>query len=154
MNQVLHFIFGVLVALSISGKCAGEISDSKSLRVVIIPTRTRVRVGEHFTVRLRIENPTTTNQYVRVMSCSWPQQWHSSSSSIIGPDIVCTFNVPVSKKISAGAAIKCEMEMCVPGPILSGRITDNLCFQLGFTPLDSEKTFWSNEVTIKVSPHA
>jgi hypothetical protein len=89
-SHVNHFVFGAALALFASEKCkAEEISDTNSLRVVIVPTRTHVRIREHSTLTLRVANPTTTNQYVRVMSCSWPQQWKSSSPSISCQNLSC-----------------------------------------------------------------
>src|SRR5260370_12229939 len=147
MNRLLHFVFGAALALFNSEKCrAEEITDTNSLRVVVVPTTTHVRVGEHFTLKLRVENSTTTNQYVRVMSCSWPEQWKSSSPSIVGPDIFCTFNAPISETVPAGGAIKFDLEVSVPVPILIEPITSKLSFQMGFTPVGSKKTLWIKAV--------
>ena len=129
-------------------------ADTNSLRVLVIPSKTDVRVGEHFELALRVENPTATNQYVRVWSCSWPQNWQISNPSIfIGQDLNCEFNPPIIEKIPAGGSIKFDLEVYVPGtPAALEHLTGKLSFKMGFTPIDSKKTFWSREMTIEVIP--
>ena len=90
---------GALEAFSTSA------ADTNSLRVVVIPSEAEVHVGEHFNLALQVENPTTTNQYVRVMSCSWWQQWQPSNPSIFFNTEGCTWNAPMSLEIAAGGAI-------------------------------------------------
>lgn len=159
MNRISQFVVGAFLALLVtsvvSEKCrAVEIGDTNLLRVVVLPSKTDVRVRERFKLALRIENPTNTNQYVRVMSCSWPEQWRSSSPSIVDLGFACTFNAPITLKIPAGGSKTFDLDVYVPGPISIKPVTNKLSFQMGFTPLDSKKTFWSKEVSINVSPGA
>ena len=123
-------------------------SDTNSLRVVVKPSKTEVHVKEAFKVALRVENPTTTNQAIRVMNCSWYDHWQASNPQIswIGWD--CPKNFAISVKIPPGDAYTNELEMLVPEPI--GQKT--LSFRMGFTPIGSPVTFWSAEVTIHVHP--
>jgi len=157
MNRMFQFVVGAFLAVFVtsvaSEKCrAEEIGDTNSLRVVVVPSKSDVRVREHFKLALRVENPTSTNQYVRVMSCSWPQEWQTSNPSIVSVGFACTANAPISLKIPAGGAITFDLEVLVPGPISIEPVTSKLSFQMGFTPLDRKKTFWSNEVSINISP--
>ena len=71
-----------LKALFESTNLAGDAADTNSLRVVVIPSKTEVHVKETFKVALRVENLTTTNQTVRVWSCSWDQEWKTSNTNI------------------------------------------------------------------------
>jgi len=129
-------------------------SDANSLKVVVKSEKTRVRVGELLNLALQVENPTTTNQYVRVETCGWPHEWQISNPIIRRPDMVeiCEFNPIITETIPAGGSIKFDLEVCVPGPPvwfehLTGK---KLSFQMGFTPIGSKKTFWSREMTIVV----
>jgi hypothetical protein len=64
-----------LVLGGILGFVSTKADDANSLRVVVIPSKTDVRVKELFKVVLRVENPTATNQIVRVWGCSWDEEW-------------------------------------------------------------------------------
>jgi len=123
-------------------------ADTNSLRVVVIPSKTEVRVKETFKVTLRVENPTTTNQTVRVMSCSWYQEWQTRNTNISWIGWICTRNVDMNVKIPPGGAYTNELEMFIPKPIFK----KTLSFRMGFTPIGSETTFWSDAVVIAVAP--
>jgi hypothetical protein len=122
------------------------------LRVVVKPEKMQVRIGEHFNLALRVENPTTTNQYVRVETCGWPSEWRISNPRIIGPCTTCEFNPLITEEIPAGGSIKFDLEVSVPWPISIEHSTGKLSFQMGFMPIGSKQTFWSKEMTIKVIP--
>ena len=123
-------------------------ADTNSLRVVVIPSKTEVRIKETFKVALRVENPTTTNQTVRVWSCSWNEEWQTSNTNISWLGWICTINYAVNVKIPPGGAYTNELEMLIPEPISE----KTLSFRMGFTPVDSKKTFWSDAVIIGVAP--
>jgi hypothetical protein len=131
---------GVLVTFSTRA------ADTNSLRVVVIPSKTEVRVKETFKVALRVENPTTTNQTVRVMSCSWDDEWKTSNTNISWIGWGCTRNFAVNVKIPPGGAYTNELEMLIPKPVFQKMLS----FRMGFTSIDSEKTYWSDEVKIKI----
>ena len=141
------------LALVLSGSLFGcsttnqHRSDTNSLNVVVKLEKTQVHVGEHFNLALRVENPTTTNQYVRVMSCSWWQQWQPSNSNIFFNTEGCTWNAPTSLVIPAGSAITFDLKAYVSEPV-----SRKFSFQMGFTPIGSKKTFWSNDVKLKILP--
>jgi hypothetical protein len=120
--------------------------DTNSLKVVVKPEKTQVHVGEHFNLALRVENPATTNQYVRVMSCCWWQQWQPSNPSIFFDTEGCTWNAPMSLKIPAGGAITFDLKVSV-----SELVSRKFSFQMGFTPIGSKETFWSDDVSIGVA---
>jgi hypothetical protein len=122
--------------------------DTNSLKVVVKPEKTQVHVGEHFNLALRVENTATTNQYVRVMSCSWWQQWQPSNPSIFFDTEDCTWNAPMSLKIPAGGAITFDLKVSV-----SELVSRKFSFQMGFTPIGSKETFWSDDVKLKILPH-
>ena len=134
---------GLLMAFSTNA------ADTNSLRVVVIPSKTEVRVKETFKVALRVENPTTTNQTVRVWSCSWDEEWKTSNTNIVfGIGWDCTKNNIHSVEIPSGGAYTNELEMLIPEPVSEKALS----FRMGFTPIDSKKTFWSNEVKLKILP--
>jgi hypothetical protein len=143
---------GCLIGCSSAPLQASDAVDTNSLRVVVEPSKTDVRAGEHFNLALQVENPTATNQYVRVWSCSWDQNWQISNPSImVGQNLNCEFNPPITEKIPAGDSIKFDLEVYVPGPI-SLLPSKKLSFQMGFTQIGSKKTIWSDEVKINILP--
>ncbi len=133
------------LALVLSGGFANA-ADTNSLRVVVIPSKTEVRVKEKFNVALRVENPTTTNQTVRVWDCSWYEEWKTSNTNISWIDWVCTRNFERNVEIPPGGAYTNELEILIPEPISE----KTLSFRMGFTPIDSKQTFWSGEVKLNV----
>lgn len=54
-------------------------SPHSPLRVTVVPSKTEVRVSEPFTLALRVENISQTDQTIRVMTCSWQDEWKSSN---------------------------------------------------------------------------
>jgi hypothetical protein len=135
-----------LVLGGILGSVSTNAADTNTLHVVVIPSKTEVRVKEQFKVALRVENPTTTNQMVRVMSCSWDDEWRSSNTNISWLSWDCEKNNMRSVKIPPSGGYTNELEMLIPEPISNQTLT----FQMGFTPIGSEKTFWSTEVKLKI----
>jgi hypothetical protein len=137
------------LALVLSGGLAAfssSATETNSLRVVVIPSKTEVRIKETFKVALRVENPTTTNQTVRVMSCSWDEEWKSSNTNISWLGWDCTKNNIRSIEIPPGGAYTNELEMLIPKPIPEKMIT----FRMGFTPIGGQQTFWSDEVKLSI----
>jgi len=122
--------------------------DTNSLRVVVIPSKTEVRIKETFKVALRVENPTTTNQTVRVWSCSWDEEWKTSNPNISWLGWACKKNGVKNVEIPPGGAYTNELEMLIPEPISEKTFS----FRMGFTPIDSKQTFWSGEVKLNVIP--
>jgi hypothetical protein len=138
------------LALALSGVFANA-ADMNSLRVVVIPSKTEVHVKEKFKVALRVENPTSTNQTVRVWSCSWYEEWKTSNTNISWLDWICTVNFgPMNVEIPPGGAYANELEMFIPEPISK----KTLSFRMGFTPIDSNQTFWSDGVKLNILPPA
>jgi len=123
-------------------------ADTNSLRVVIIPSKTDVRVREPFGLALRVENPTRTNQTVRVMGCSWYEEWQSSNTNINLVGWPCWANGPVDVEIHTGGAYTNEASMLVYNLIPD----KELSFRMGFTPMGSKETYWSNEVKLHILP--
>jgi len=143
---LLCLALGLSGALATFFTCA---ANTNSLRVVAIPTKTEVHVKERFSVALRVENPTTTGQTVRVESCSWFEEWKTSNTNISLIPWNCTVNFgAMNVEIPPGGAYTNELEMLIPEPISE----KTLSFRMGFTPIDSKKTFWSEEVKLKILP--
>jgi len=98
---------GIVTAFSTSA------ADKDSLRVVVIPSEAEVRVREPFSLAFRVENPTKTNQTVRMMGCSWDEEWQSSNTNIILAGWPCWANGPVDVEIHPGSAYTNEASMCI-----------------------------------------
>jgi hypothetical protein len=135
-----------LVLSSASAALSTSAGDTNSLRVIVNPSKTGVHVKEVFKVALCVENPTGTNQTVRVMGCSWDQEWKTSNTNISWIGWICTKNFARNVEIPPGGAYTNELEMLIPKPIS----LKTLSFRMGFTPIDSNETFWSDEVTLNI----
>ena len=135
------------LALVLSGGFVNA-ADTNSLRVIVIPSKTEIHVKETFKVALRVENLTTTSQTVRVWSCSWNQEWKTSNTNISWLGWDCTRNVTRNVEIPPGGAYTNELEMLIPEPISE----KTLSFRMGFTPIDSNQTFWSDDVQLRIIP--
>src|ERR1700733_11537034 len=141
------------MALVLSGALATfsvRAADTNSLRFVVIPSKTEVRVTEKVRVALRVENPTRTNQTVRVWSCSWDEEWKTSDTNISWLGWDCDKNFVRNIEIPPGGAYTNELEMVIPEPISKKKLS----FRMGFTPVDCHQTFWSDAVDIGVVPKA
>ena len=112
-------------------------------RIVVKPAKTRFRAG--ISLAFRVENLTTTNQYLHMSSQSWEELWTTSNPnvSLVIPD--ASANVPITVKIPPGGAYADELFAGITNPFHKYR---DISFQLGFTPREIGKTFWSNLVTV------
>ena len=139
-------------------------------KVTAEPTKAKVRFNETFKVVLRVANVTDTPQHIRVMNCSWYEHWQASNPQVLHVRWVCSKNFPVDETIAPGAAYARELEAQVMTSAecrafaasnpKSTQVLDNLTstgplsFKMGFTPIGSTQTYWSNEVKIEVVPPA
>ncbi len=138
-------------ALVLSGAWAAfsaNATDTNSLRVAIIPSTTDVRIREPFGLALRVENPTRTNQTIRVMNCSWEEEWQPSNPKIPWGGAECTKNFAVNVEIPPGGAYTNAALMYIYDLIPD----KELSFRMGFTSIGSAKTLWSNEVKLHILP--
>ena len=136
----------VLIWTGIFWSISTNAADTNTLRVVVIPSKTEVQVKETFKVALRVENPTATNQMVRVWSCSWDEEWKTSNTNISWVSWACTINNDYDLTIPPGGAYTNELEMLIPQQISNQTLT----FQMGFTPIGSEKAYWSDKVKLNI----
>lgn len=132
---------GILACISAEDSYPKE---SPALRVVIIASKTEIRLREPFSLALRVENPTKTNQTVRVMNCSWDDEWLSSNPKIQLAGSVCTKNFAVNVVIPPGGAYTNESQILIYDPIPE----KELSFKMGFTSIGSKDIFWSNEIKL------
>ncbi len=80
------------------------------------------------------------------MSCSWDEHWKSSNERISWERWDCAANVPIEVKLAPGEAYEKTLSML----LLAGKPQEKVSFKMGFTPIGSKQTFWSNEVTLQV----
>src|SRR4051794_25080090 len=95
---------------------ADAVRSTNSLRVVVKPSKTKVRVNEPFSVALRVENASAAQQHFRVMNCSWDQHWKTSNTNITWLRWNCTRNLAVTVELAPGGAYTNRMELFVPTP--------------------------------------
>jgi hypothetical protein len=111
--------------------------------VTVKPKKNQVAVNQPFEVELRVVNASPSPQSFRVMNCSWDEHWRSSNARVTWVGWDCSKNSPVTVKLAPGEAYAKTLSMLVTaaGPV---------SFKLGFTPLESKRTSWSNEVTLEL----
>lgn len=147
MNQKVVFCAVLLWGGATAVLCGGG-ADTDSLRIVVDPPKTGVHFQEVFTVGLRVENPTSTDQIVRVMSCGWYDEWKASNTNLTLDRWGCDKNIPKDVVIPPGRAYTNQLGMYIIRPISE----KTLSFRMGFTPIDSQETFWGDEVTLNILP--
>jgi len=119
----------------------------QTLHVVVKPSKTVVKVGEVIPTELRVENPTSSPEVVKVMTCGWDEQWQSTSQAVdYGWN--CAWNFPVAITIPPGGADVRDLDLHVRGPVAGGHVT----FKMGFTPFGTTSTYWSDDITLSVTP--
>jgi hypothetical protein len=105
-----------------------------------------VRVEEPFDVRLRVVNASGTAQTFRVMNCSWDEHWKSSNPAVSWEGWACTKNYPVAVTLQPGEAYEKTLSML----LTKGAPGDEVSFKMGFRPIGSKRTYWSQKVTVRV----
>jgi len=121
--------------------------EDDALQVIVDPPKGPVRVKESFDLRLRVVNKSDKAQSFRVMNCSWFDHWKSSNErvSIIGWG--CSKNFAVPETLQPNQAY--EKSLAVQ--ISEGRPHEKVSFKMGFTPIDSKRTYWSQELTVEMA---
>lgn len=125
-----------------------ESDKAKTLTVTIKPQKNRVRVKETVEVNLRVVNTSKTTQSIQVMNCSWDDHWKSSNDQVSWVGWDCAKNFAVTVKLEPGEAYEKTLSMF----LLAGKLKEKVSFKMGFTPIGSKQTFWSNEATLTVEP--
>lgn len=118
------------------------------LCVSIWPKKTRVETGEYFEVSLRVVNATDKLQTFRVFAGSWTEHWKTKNDRMTSIGFPAITNPTMMVKLEPGEAYEKTLQMAVKeSPLL---VTTS--FQMGFTPLDEKKTYWSNRVVLGIKP--
>jgi hypothetical protein len=136
-------IAGVVAICSVWPAAGGH---SFPLRVVVVPSKTEIHAREPFALALRVENISQTNQTIRVMCCSWQDEWKSSNPKIGLNGCECIKNLLVNIEIPPGDAYTNLGEMLIFKPIRG----KTLSFRMGFTSIGSKETIWSDEVKLPI----
>lgn len=127
---------------------ANEKADT--LTVTIKSQKNPVRVKEPFKVDLRVVNSSKATQSFRVMNGSWDEHWKSSNDRVSWERWPVSENSAVTVNLEPGEAY----EKTLPMLLLTGKPQEKVSFKMGFTPIGSNQSFWSNEVTVQVEPEA
>ena len=123
--------------------------DKDNPLTVTIKLQTKIiRTNAPFTAHLRVVNSSKSTQSFRVMNCSWDEHWKSSNERVSWEGWGCDKNFAVTEKLEPGQAYERTLSML----LTSGKPQEKVSFKMGFTPIDSKQTFWSNEVTLPVEP--
>jgi RNA polymerase sigma factor (sigma-70 family) len=127
---------------------AEEAEPEGPLTVSVHSRRTQVRLKEPFEIVLRVVNSSNAPQTFRAMSCSWDQQWKANTDRLDWRRWVCTVNYPKTVTLEPGEAYEKTLSVYVA----NGEPEEKVAFKMGFTPIESKRTYWSGEVTIRVEP--
>jgi hypothetical protein len=135
--------------------------DFNALRVVVVPSKTRVRVGKKFELELRVENISKIDQAIAAWTCSWEFGWRCSDKRIFSASpMSCDFNFPYSVIVPPGEAYKNTFSAIVKDDDAIGKIS----FHMGFSSFkdilfgknqsrhEYYQPIWSEPVTIEVVP--
>ncbi len=122
--------------------------EAYPLTVTIKPQPKHVRVKEPFKVDLRVANSSKSAQSFQVMNCSWYEHWKSSTNRVCCEGWDCAENSVEIVKLEPGKTY----EKTLPLLLLAGKPLATVSFKMGFTPIGSKQTYWSNEVTLMVEP--
>jgi hypothetical protein len=147
---------GTPVALQLAGdrktvigiRAGSRKSDAEPLEVAVRPLQERVGLNQPFEARLRVVNASAAAQSFRVMNCSWDEHWRSSNPRVSWVGWDCAKNFATTVTLAPGQAYEKALSLLV----LAGAPGEKVSFRLGFTPIGSRRTYWSNEVTVQVRP--
>jgi RNA polymerase sigma factor (sigma-70 family) len=120
--------------------------QERTLTVTIKPQKNRIRASEPFKIDLRVVNSSKSPQSFRVMASSWFRHWKSSNERVLVSGWPGSEDEAREVTLAPGEAD----EKTLPMLILAGKSQEKESFKLGFTPIGSKQTFWSNEVTVEV----
>ena len=151
MNRACFLLVGCLTCsfgpTAVAPGWADTAPVRERFRVTVDPVRSKVRLGEPFRAKLRVENVTTRPQQFHVMSCSGNAHWRANTGLIAIPGQECDKNIPVAETIAPGRAYACELDLTIVAPGVAG---GRCVFRLGFTPVEGPRTYWSDEVRVEV----
>jgi hypothetical protein len=120
--------------------------------VTIWPDASRVGIGEPVAITLRVVNATEKPQTLKVMAFQWNRHWKNNNPRIkfAGgvPAGEVSDDTPRTLTLEPGEAYEERAFMAVK----DGTPVVMLWFQMGFTPIDDKKTYWSNSVILGIKP--
>ena len=118
------------------------------LTVTIKPQKDRIRVNEPFEVDFRVVNSSKLPQSFQVMKPGWWENWERSNKRVwlVVPAHPEDESMSMEVKLAPGEAYEKTLSMLLP----DGMPQEKVSFKMGFTPLRSKQTFWSNKVTLQV----
>ena len=141
-------ILALAFALLCGSRNMAAAAPPPPLTVQLGPGRSAVRVNAPFKVALWVINTSHSNQTVRVMNCSWYDEWQTSNTNLIPKLWDCTKNFPVNVNLRPGDFYTNELEMSVRASFPPGKLR----FRMGFTPIGGTTTFWSGNIELTVLP--
>jgi RNA polymerase sigma factor (sigma-70 family) len=126
----------------------GQTVVGSPLGVTVTLPKNRVRVHERFQIRVRVLNSSRSRQSFQVMNGSWEMHWKPSNERVHWVPRAVFKNFAETVTLDPGQSYeKAGDVFLAPGKPLKG-----VAFTMGFTPLGSKQTYWSNEVTLRVDP--
>jgi hypothetical protein len=107
--------------------------EAELFKVIVKPSKNQVHVKETFKVALKVQNQTSTNQNLYVMSCSWAQHWRTDSDFIMSHAMFkCWENSPLTINLPPGDSYEKELPLWIPQPVSTNKIS----FRMVFNPLN------------------
>ena len=142
------------LGLIVSGVCglisrlaAGvEKKPSQPLKVTATLLETKLEPEKWFKATFRVENVTSETQTFRVMCCSYADQWQCDNTKLTIGSQQCAKNTPMDVTLEPGKSYSDVLDIQVAADAPHGKMT----FRLGFTPIESKTTYWSEPLDLNV----
>ena len=125
----------------------GAVGDLTGLTAEVVPTTQNAKPGDQIKATFRITNGGTTASSFRMMSCSWPTQWKSSSTAVSVPTPGCGRNGQITKTLAPGEKWEGNSALLIDAKAPAGALTATFAF----TPSQGGGTIKSAAVTLTVS---
>jgi hypothetical protein len=122
---------------------AGELTG---LTAQVVPATQTAKPGDQIKATFRITNGGTATQSFRMMSCSWPTEWKSSSTSVSVPTPGCGRNGQIAKTLAAGEKWEGDSPILIDAKAPAGEVTATFTF----TPSQGPGMIKSAPVTLTV----
>ena len=121
-----------------------EADKEQPLTVTIKLQKDRIRVNKQFLVDLRVVKSPKSTESFEYMSGSWYKHWQSSNKRVSWR--IWDYSKDGPWELTPGRPFESALSMI----LANGKPQEKVTFKMGFTPLGSKQTFWSNEVTLQV----
>jgi len=143
--------FGVMLPAKSAGSLPGTAAsaaapDMKMLKAEVVLATQVAMPGGEIKATFRIRNTGKTTQRIRVMSCSWPDDWNTDSKAIFIPAWDCVKNLTYEEELAPNSVYEQAGSLQVSSEAAAGAVT----FKCGFQPFRGATRIWTEAMTVTV----